>query len=413
MILSMKLISTTFLMSWFRCNLAMIWMKFIFLACIPKLYGSNMSFGVLRELNLSPNPTIYYSPSFTDSYAQSIMCDLVAATDIASKGLNWECIDNQPVNYICEYWGGVICYNGVIQEIHLQYYSIIGTIPTSIGGLTSLLFLQIEGNALTGTIPSSLGELSLLSDLWLGSNKLMGSVPSSLGNIESLQVLSLTRNCLTGTIPTSLEHLYFLRVLWLGYNKLTGTIPSGLNSLSSLYTVYINNNSLTGTIPSTIGYVSRLVAFSAYGNSLIGSIPSSFVDLRMLTSFRIYGNNLSGSLPSVLCGHNLVDFYPRLFPSDDSPMSNARLTCYAPCLSSIAFHYYGSLPICKSASVIPNVTYPTSYPSYVPTSLPTSTPAVPQEEPSYFLMMISILFVIFDVAILSMLILECSGLGQL
>ena len=317
----------------------------------------------------------YYNDIHRDmNSSYKIMCDFVASTDISSKGLHWECENSLPKYDICSKWGGIICIGGVIQEIQISYYTIIGTIPSSIGQLVSLTYLHLEGNALSGTIPSSIGDLTQLSDLWLGSNKLVGLIPSSIGNLLALQVLSLSRNCLIGAIPSSISNLRSLRVLWLNSNKLTGTIPSSLSLLSSLYTAYLFANSLTGTIPSSLGAIHKLMALSAYRNYLHGQIPRSFENLHALTSFRIYDNYLTGSLPSELCGHSLVDFYPKRLKEGTADLrifTDNLLTCYAPCLSSVAFHHYGGIPPCNLSEArrydaISSVN-PSARPTYYPT----------------------------------------------
>jgi len=272
-----------------------------------------------------------------------------------------------------------------------------------------LIYLHLEGNALSGTISSSVGDLTQLSDLWLGSNKLVGFLPFSLGYLLALQVLSLSRNCLIGAIPSSISNLRSLRVLWLNSNKLTGTIPSSLSLLSSLYTAYLFANSLTGTIPSSLGALHKLMALSAYRNYLHGQIPRSFENLHALTSFRIYDNYLTGSLPSELCGHSLVDFYPKRLKEGTADLrifTDNLLTCYAPCLSSVAFHYYGGIPPCNLSEArrydaISSVN-PSARPTYYPTQPTAARGSDSDRYPNY------ILFVILDVAIISMLVLECS-----
>ena len=57
-----------------------------------------------------------------------------------------------------------------------------GTIPSSIGSLTSLYLLYMSNVGLSGTIPSSIGLLTSLKFIYLDSNKLIGTIPSSIGS---------------------------------------------------------------------------------------------------------------------------------------------------------------------------------------------------------------------------------------
>ena len=54
-----------------------------------------------------------------------------------------------------------------------------------IGGLSNLLELRLDGNALSGDIPAELGGLRALLDLYLGGNDgLSGCVPDALRSVE-------------------------------------------------------------------------------------------------------------------------------------------------------------------------------------------------------------------------------------
>ena len=76
-----------------------------------------------------------------------------------------------------------------------------GSIPSQLGNLINLEYLNLGENQLTGSIP--LGEfLSNLVDS-LRENQLTGSIPSVLGNLNNLVFLDLYGNDLTHEIPTS------------------------------------------------------------------------------------------------------------------------------------------------------------------------------------------------------------------
>jgi len=68
---------------------------------------------------------------------------------------------------------------------------------------------DLSNNNLTGEIPTSIGSMSTLRWLNLSGNQLEGPIPTSLSNISSLEVLDLARNYLTGKIPEGLSKLSF------------------------------------------------------------------------------------------------------------------------------------------------------------------------------------------------------------
>jgi hypothetical protein len=88
-----------------------------------------------------------------------------------------------------------------------QGFPFSGTIPAAYGSLTNLVFLQLNDMSLNGTIPAVLGNLTMLTSLHLHDNYLTGSIPPSFGNLGNLSDLLLNGNQLCGAIPTSLTSI--------------------------------------------------------------------------------------------------------------------------------------------------------------------------------------------------------------
>ena len=139
------------------------------------------------------------------------MCDLVAAINPASAGLGgWNCSGGIPLPAVVCAWGGVTCNSdSSVTSIRLQYGSLKGILPASIGSLTSLESLLLTRNQLNGIIPTSMGEMKMLTELQLISNKFTGIVPSSLCNLH-LQILNInyyTSMCFSACL-SSVPNLY-------------------------------------------------------------------------------------------------------------------------------------------------------------------------------------------------------------
>jgi len=81
-------------------------------------------------------------------------------------------------------------------------------------------------------------------------NKLSGEIPSDIGSLTKLKYLDISKNQLSEKIPTTIENLVELENLYLNENQLTGTIPSGIGKLTKLETLWLSNNTLSGEIPT-------------------------------------------------------------------------------------------------------------------------------------------------------------------
>ena len=201
-------------------------------------------------------------------------------------------------------WQGVTCSNatGTQSIITLDLYdcNLAGFIPSSIGNLAGLQYLDLGYNTITGTLPSTLDNLRQLTTLSVHDTSVNGSLPS-LGNLAQLQDLALFSNQLTGTIPASFCQLTELVNLAVNFNfDLYGTIPSCLSSLTKLGSLSLQNNLLTGTIPAFLGQLTQLTVLHLDANSFNGTIPSSLGNLSRLTLLFTNYNELTGTLPSSL-----------------------------------------------------------------------------------------------------------------
>ena len=133
---------------------------------------------------------------------------------------------------------------------------ITGTIPSWIGRLSALSYLEMQYSSLSGTIPSALGMLQNLQQLYLGqsfinnnnnnNNNMNNNMNMNNNNNGQRMMMSVfSQGYLTGTIPPQLGWLSRLQALDVGGNLLTGPIPTSLGYLNSLSTM-----SLTQSYPS-------------------------------------------------------------------------------------------------------------------------------------------------------------------
>ena len=91
--------------------------------------------------------------------------------------------------------------------------------------------MKLQNNQLSGEIPSEIGNLINLGFLNLENNQLSGEIPSEIGNLINLNTLKLKNNQLTGEIPQAVCDLIESNNLNISYildgNNLTNTCDDG------------------------------------------------------------------------------------------------------------------------------------------------------------------------------------------
>nr|XP_009617698.1 probable LRR receptor-like serine/threonine-protein kinase At3g47570 [Nicotiana tomentosiformis] len=210
--------------------------------------------------------------------------------------------------------------------LELSYNKLTGLIPNSLGHLTRLQKLGLEGNnlmsdsslsfltsltncrdltflsvsfnPLNGMLPLSVGNLSTSLTYFIAMDcKIKGRIPNEIGNLSNLLDLRLSYNNLVGSIPTSIGSLRNLQGLFLSTNKLTGSVGDNLCKLQYLVAIYLDHNQLSRSLPNCIGNVTSLGEIHMGSNKLSSNIPTSLGNLKELTILDLSSNNMGGSLP--------------------------------------------------------------------------------------------------------------------
>jgi Leucine-rich repeat (LRR) protein len=169
------------------------------------------------------------------------------------------------------------------------------TLPDAIGGLTSLLSLNLENNQLE-SLPNIFGGLTSLKILYLNNTQLE-SLPDTIGGLESLEVLYLMNNKLA-SLPDTIGGLTSLQLWYLDDNQLT-SLPDTIGGLTSLKILYLENNQLT-SLPDTIGGLESLRNLNLINNQLT-SLPDTIGGLESLEILNLKNNQLT-SLPDTIGG---------------------------------------------------------------------------------------------------------------
>ncbi|KAH7856119.1 hypothetical protein Vadar_032911 [Vaccinium darrowii] len=157
-------------------------------------------------------------------------------------GHNLNRLSSWDIGEDCCQWAGVVCDNftGHVREIRLQSPSYREYSAQTDAGYESYLRYKLRGK-----VNPSLLDLKHLQYLDLSNNDFEGThIPSFLGSMTTLRYLNLSRTGFFGTIPPQLGNVTAMRYLDLGYNGglLGGNLQwlSGLVSLQHLDMSFVN-----------------------------------------------------------------------------------------------------------------------------------------------------------------------------
>jgi len=255
-----------------------------------------------------------------------------------AQDTNW--LSDKP---LVEWYGVDTDGNGNVTWLDLDANDLNGVIPSAMGNLTSLEFLNLSNNKfsrLYGNIPPELGNLTNLQELNLSNTAVWGTLPPELGNLTDLRVLDLTSTEVTGNIPPELGNLSSLQLLYIQQNALSCNIPPELGNLSNLeefnfystpelpasnsqesssgstqescrippelgnltnlFELDLGGKGFTGRIPPELGKLSNLYLLKLRFNALDGSIPPDLANLTNLVQLDLSYNNLMGNIPPEL-----------------------------------------------------------------------------------------------------------------
>ncbi|CAO2821098.1 unnamed protein product [Amaranthus hypochondriacus] len=229
-------------------------------------------------------------------------------------------------------------------------------IPSFIGSLSKLEYLNLSHSVFQGDIPHQLGNLSHLKVLDLSfmlfnyyDTSMRGDLYSFIaaGNLSWLSRLSLLRHInLNGADLSKATHwlnivnnLPFLSVLWLDSCQLPldsrpllyinssttlsvvslarnnlndSSIFQWLFNLSGINThlthIDLSLNQLHGPLPSSFGNLQALSYLDLSNNNLDGTVPTSFRKLQSLSFLSLSNNQFHGQIPDVGNSKNLTIF---------------------------------------------------------------------------------------------------------
>ncbi|CAA7402402.1 unnamed protein product [Spirodela intermedia] len=127
-----------------------------------------------------------------------------------------------------------------------------GPLPRSLGNLTNLRRLTLDGTEISGKIPDFIGNWTKLRRLDMQGTLMKGPFPPELSYCQRITELRVSDMKNTGGSFPPLEKMLNMQQLDLSFNNLTGEMPENFANLEFLETMYLTSNKLTGSIPDWI-----------------------------------------------------------------------------------------------------------------------------------------------------------------
>ncbi|PRQ42839.1 putative leucine-rich repeat-containing, plant-type, leucine-rich repeat domain, L [Rosa chinensis] len=244
--------------------------------------------------------------------------------------------------------GGIDNSSGLFHLQHLQRLNLADnelgngsqSIPSAVGQLMNLRYLNLSQNAYSGQIPIEISRLTRLAVLDISLNyfivdpyKYIYEVKLEISNLHmlvenltelrelylddvqipaegsewcqaissslpNLRVLSLSYCNLSGPFNESLANLRSLSVILLGLNNISAPVPAFFANFSNLTSLILNDCNLQGTFPKEIFQLPSLRGISLFQNEkLDGSLPE-FPKNGSLQYLDLSGTNFLGALPN-------------------------------------------------------------------------------------------------------------------
>ncbi|KHN11185.1 LRR receptor-like serine/threonine-protein kinase GSO1 [Glycine soja] len=231
-----------------------------------------------------------------------------------------------------------------LKLLNLGDNNLHGTISDALGNLTSLVELDLSGNQLEGTIPTFLGNLRNLREidltfLYLSMNKFSGNPFESLGSLSKLSFLHIDGNNFQGVVnEDDLANLTSLKIFGASGNNFTLKVgpnwipnfqlthldvtswqigpnfPSWIQSQNKLQYVGLSNTGILDSIPTWFWEAhSQVLYLNLSHNHIHGEIQTTLKNPISIPTIDLSSNHLCGKLPYLSNGVLRLDLSSNSF----------------------------------------------------------------------------------------------------
>ena len=163
--------------------------------------------------------------SVTDAATSSVIKNYLLDFYWAAGGTNWKHNAGWGV-------GDPLCYQGIGSSCQ-PWYGIVGDYDT--GTITKIQLKVLDQN-MVGSLHENVFKITTLTHFEIGwSEDLTGEIPSTIGNLVNLEYLNIYRTGLTGSLPSTFGNLSSIKEIYLSRNSgLNGALPSSMSSITTL-----------------------------------------------------------------------------------------------------------------------------------------------------------------------------------
>ncbi|MED6122996.1 hypothetical protein PIB30_045206 [Stylosanthes scabra] len=303
-------------------------------------FGPNLEQLDLSNCNLSDTSFLMPSTSIVNSSSSLVVLSLSYNLLTSSNIFHW--IFNFTANLHTLYLSGNLLEGPIpkgfdkamnsLEYLDLSINKLQGEIPPFLGNICTLQILDLSHNNLNGDISrfiqnSSWCNRHVFLALSLSFNRITGMIPKSIGLLSNLMYLALEGNSLTGEITEShLTNFSKLVVLILSNNsfslkfdpdwippfqlidlevascKLGPNFPSWLHTQNNLIWLDISDTGINGSVPEWFWYMLPLLLYCSNmsHNNLVGAVPNLALRLPHGVLIDLSSNQFEGVIPSFL-----------------------------------------------------------------------------------------------------------------
>ncbi|XP_031260173.1 receptor-like protein EIX2 [Pistacia vera] len=201
---------------------------------------------------------------------------------------------SQPISDVLDIFSR--CVSDILESLGLDESQVFGQFTNRLGRFKKLVYLGLYNNSILGSIPSSLGELSSLEIVYIGYNKLNGTVfEMHFSNLTRLVEFFASGNSLVFQVSPHWVPPFKLETLGLRSCHLGPQFQLWLRSQKHLGYLDISDSRIKDAIPTFL-FKNPFLLVNLSHNQLYGQIPN-LTESTQLEVLDLNSNRLSGALP--------------------------------------------------------------------------------------------------------------------